>query len=75
VSADRPKHQDKDLEKLLVGVEERGWRVTKGRKYFRCFCPCGDHMETVHLTPSSGRYLINTTKKFERTPCWKGEAK
>lgn len=70
----RPKHRDPDLEKLLTDAEDRDWRVMKGSKYYKCYCPCDEeHMKTVHLTPSGGRYAMNTRKWFERQGCWKEE--
>jgi hypothetical protein len=73
VSTERPTHPDRDLEKLLIRVEAKHWRVEKRRRYFICKCDCGDHLKTVHLTPSDPNYLLNVTKWFERQSCWKGE--
>lgn len=70
----RPRHPRKDLEQLLRLIEEHGWTVEKGSKYFKAKCPCGAHMRTVHMTPSSSRYTVNTTHWFERQPCWNEEA-
>lgn len=49
----RPRHTIKEIEKLLRSLESQGWRVEKGRKYFKAYCPCGLHKRTVHLTPST----------------------
>lgn len=71
----RPRHPKPELEALLLDVERHGWRVMKGNGYFKCYCPCdAQHMRSVHLTPSGGRYAMNTRKWFERQPCWKGAA-
>jgi len=49
----RPKHPRKELEAILVVIEDEGaWRVDKPGKYYRCRCPCGQHSKYVHLTPS-----------------------
>jgi hypothetical protein len=70
----RPKHQNKDLEKILKWAERAGWTFTKGRKYFMGKCHCGKHMKTVRLTPSGARYGENLKHWFVRLECWKGEA-
>jgi hypothetical protein len=51
--AGRPRHNDKDIEKVLRSLEKGGWRVEKGRKYFKAYCDFPfKHKKTVHLTPS-----------------------
>jgi len=35
VPSKRPRHQDKELEAVLEEAEEQGWRVDKGKGYFR----------------------------------------
>ena len=71
----RPKHPDKELEALLCDVEAHGWRIMKGKQYFKAYCPCADqHLKTIHLSPSGSMYLTNTRKWFERQPCWKEES-
>lgn len=69
----RPRHQDKDLEKLLRSMERQGWRVVKrGSGYFKCYCPCDvKHLQTVHLTPSSSGYLRNLVGQLRRATCWR----
>ncbi|WP_211261535.1 hypothetical protein [Pseudonocardia acaciae] len=67
----RPKHPDKDIERLLCALESAGWDVEKGRKYFKALCPCGTHQKWVHLTPSSSSYLKNLTGWLRRNTCWK----
>jgi hypothetical protein len=52
----RPKHPDKDLEAVLRSLESAGWRIEKSRKYFKGYCPCGNHKKTVPLTPSDPDY-------------------
>ena len=38
----------------MLDAEERGWRIEKGAKHFRAFCPCVDkHMTTISATPSA----------------------
>lgn len=70
MSPDRPRHPDKDLEYLLRLAEAHGWRVTKGRRYFLTRCPCGAHMESVHLTPSDPNYCRNKLNKMAKCPNW-----
>lgn len=69
----RPRHQIKEIEALLRSMEVQGWRVEKGSKYFKTFCPCGLHKKTVHLTPSGGGYLRNLVGWLRRETCWEGE--
>lgn len=69
----RPRHPRKELEELLRNAERRGWKVSKGRKYFKMKCPCGIHIKTVHLTPSDPRYLRNTLSLLARETCWERE--
>ena len=68
----RDRHPKQEYEKLLREAEARGWRVNRDKLYFKCLCPCAEkHWVKVVLTPSGGRTLMNTKKKFERKPCWK----
>lgn len=68
----RPKHPRADLEKILRSLEVQGWRVEKGRKYYKVKCPCEDkHLSTVKCTPSDPRYPLNLRKKLTRETCWK----
>lgn len=34
-----PKHPWKDLEAVLRSLEAQGWRVTRGKGYYKCYCP------------------------------------
>jgi hypothetical protein len=61
----------KELEAVLRTGEGFGWVVTRGGKYFKMKCPCGDHLKMVHMTPSDPRYLRNLVKHLGRTGCWK----
>ena len=72
----RPKHPRKELEAILVVIEdEGGWRVDKPGKYFRCRCPCGQHSKYVHLTPSNPRHGDEALRYCKRQSCWGGEQK
>ncbi len=66
----RPRHPRKELEQLLRDAEARDWRVDKKKRYYRCLCPCGDCMESVHLTPSDPNYPVNKRNKMEKCPEW-----
>lgn len=66
----RPRHQTKEIEALLRSLEAQGWRVTKGKGYFKAYCPCGLHLRTVHLTPSSAGYLAGLVRRLKRDTCW-----
>lgn len=68
--ADRPRHPNKDLERLLKDCEQRGWTVAKGKKYYEARCPCGLHRRTVKVTPSDPNYERNARGWLKRTGCW-----
>jgi hypothetical protein len=67
----RLRHPRKELEQVLRDAEAVGWQVTKARKYFALWCPCGEHKKWVHLTPSDPRYERNLRKWLKRQPCWR----
>jgi hypothetical protein len=70
----RPTHTDKDLERLLKWSEDQGWRVEKGSKYYKMYCPCSTkHLKSVHLTPSDPNYLKNLKGALRRMGCWEEE--
>jgi hypothetical protein len=71
----RPKHPDKDLEALLRSLESAGWRIEKGRKYFKGYCPCGDHKKTIHVTPSDPGYRRHLVGWLRRETCWEEEGR
>ncbi len=72
----RPRHPDKDLERVLRALEQQGWRVTRGQKYFKAWCPCeARHWKTIHLTPSSSGYRQNLVGQLRRATCWQEEAR
>jgi hypothetical protein len=61
----------KELEALLKEAERKGWRVVKGSKYFKMYCPCSDqHWTTIHLTPSDPNYERNLRGLRRRETCW-----
>lgn len=67
---ERPRHPKKDIEQVMRAAEARGWRFTKGRKYYKAYCPCGEHLHTVHLTPSDPWYVVHLKYRLARTGCW-----
>lgn len=69
----RPRHQDKHLEELLRDLEKARWRVTKGKGYFKAYCPCGKHKRFVHLTPSGRNYQRDLVGWLKRETCWEGD--
>lgn len=71
----RPKHSNKELEAILRSLEAQGWRVTRGKGYYKAYCPpphacC---VKTVKLTPSGSRYALNLRGWLKRSGCWKEE--
>ncbi len=70
----RPIHQVKELEAILREAERKGWRVTKGKLYFKMWCPCpAKHWKTVKLTPSGANYRKNLLGQLGRATCWDSE--
>lgn len=65
----RPKHPNKNLEKLLKQLEAAGWTATKEGKYYKARCPCGIHQKTVKVTPSDPNYERNLRGWLRRTGC------
>jgi hypothetical protein len=66
----RPRHPNKDLERLLQEAERKKWQVAKPKKYYKIRCPCGEHQHTVHITPSDPNYERNLRGRLRRTGCW-----
>jgi hypothetical protein len=66
----RRRHQDKDIEKVLVEAENHGWDVIPTDKYWKLLCGCGQHKKWVKLTPSGAKYVQNLAQWFKRQSCW-----
>lgn len=49
-----------ELAAILSEARGKRWQVTKGKKYWKLWCPnpCKCR-KTVHLTPSDPRYVMN----------------
>lgn len=63
----RPKHQNKDLDRLVKKAWEASWRCVRKGNYIYCFPPNGDEGPVqVKSTPSGSRYQKNLEKAFER---------
>jgi hypothetical protein len=62
----RPKHQQKDLDRIVKKAWDAGWRCARKGNYIYCYPPSGDRFVVVASTPSGSRYLKNLEKKFER---------
>lgn len=67
----RPKHPKKELEAVLSEAERKGWRVDKGKKYFKMWCPCAaKHLKTVKISPSDPNYKQQLLGQLGRATCW-----
>lgn len=73
--ADRNRHPNKELEAAIRYAEAAGWRRTRGKGYFRLYCPCGIHIKSVALTPSNPNYKRNLISWFHRQDCWPTDQK
>ncbi|WP_131765146.1 MULTISPECIES: hypothetical protein [Protofrankia] len=68
----RPRHPIKELEAVLRSAEKQGWKVDRGKGYFKMFCTCGElHKKFVHLTPSDPNYEKNLRGYLKSRTCWK----
>ena len=57
-----------DFRDTIRWLEERGWEIDMERKgYPLARCPCGQHLKTIHRTPSNPAYWKNLRKHVERT--------
>lgn len=59
-----------DLAAIRQQARDKGWRVEKGKKYYKMWCPCGKHWKTVKLTPSDPNYTRNLLGQLRRATCW-----
>lgn len=66
----RPKHNDKDLEKLLKEIRDRGWSTERRKKsnyiHIKCSCKGSEHQRWIHATPSDPNYILNVRKWIDR---------
>ena len=67
--------RDRDLAAVRREAEGKGWRVERGKKYYKMWCPCGKHMKTMKLTHSDPNYVRNLLGQLRRATCWDEEAK
>jgi len=65
--------QGKELSAIRREAERRGWRIERGKRYYKMWCPCGKHMKTVKLTPSDPNYARNLLGQLRRATCWDKE--
>lgn len=66
----------KDTRKYVKSVvDSQGWTFEPppGNGYPKLKCACGNHMKTVHKSPSDSNYLTNLQKWVERQPCYADE--
>lgn len=47
------RHPKKDLQRVLEEFHRRGWQIIDPPTYYTLRCPCGEHQQQLHLTPSS----------------------
>jgi hypothetical protein len=67
------KQSDPEIRGLIRAVEIGGWTVSDpiGRSnIYKALCPCGDHLEHIHSTPSGTHYAKNKLGHMKKT-CWK----
>jgi len=60
-----------EIGEVLAESVRQGWRVERGKKYYKMLCPCPEkHWKTVHLTPSDPNYVRNLVGQLRRATCW-----
>lgn len=67
------RQSDKNIRALINEVKVGGWIVDdpKGSSnIYKARCPCGDHIEHIHSTPSGSNYMKNKLGHMKKT-CWK----
>jgi hypothetical protein len=65
------KHSNKELQELLIELDDAGWFITRRKGYYIVRCPDGCHSQkTVHLTPSNRYYGKNLRKFLVRNTCF-----
>ncbi len=68
----RPRHQRKELEQVLKIAEAQGWRIARGKAYFKMKCGCdAKHMKMMHATPSDPNYKRHLVAYLKRETCWR----
>ena len=68
-----PQHRGPEARSLsLQEAEGHGWKVKKGKVYFKALCTCGKgHAKwSIHLTPSNPNYAKDLQAWFRRQECW-----
>lgn len=62
----------RELRELRKEAERRGWRVFRGKGYWKMYCPCPRRCKkTMALTPSGANYVRNLIGQLNRGTCWK----
>jgi hypothetical protein len=56
----------KEVQKVVRAAEKQGWRVRETKKGWMLYAPDGQHMETLHKTPSDWRSIRNTVARMRR---------
>jgi hypothetical protein len=60
------------LKKIRREAGNQGWRVERGKNYYKMWCPnpcrC---FKTMHLSPSDPNYPRNLLGQLGRATCWK----
>lgn len=67
----RPRHNNKDYEKLIKNLEKSGWRSSGGgNRHYSMYCPCEEkHKINIPTTPSS-RFTLNRKQREVDKSCW-----
>lgn len=65
-------HPKKEGEEVLKEFHAHGWLITRKKGYYKCLCPpeCGQHLKTVHLSPSNPNYYKQLLAYVSKMPCW-----
>ncbi|MBA8829702.1 hypothetical protein FB555_001818 [Alpinimonas psychrophila] len=65
------RHPKKDLQALLLALDQSGWYILDPPTYYKALCPCPlRHRTTIHLSPSNPRYAKEKLRYLVSTTCF-----
>lgn len=65
------RHTSPELQRLLLDLDEHGWRIVDPPTYYTALCPCPlKHKTYIHLTPSGGHYVDHKYQWLRNHTCY-----
>lgn len=63
----------KDVNELVKAAGQQGWKVVETKRVWKLYDPSGEHLETVHKTPSAPATIRHAVARMRRYGFkWKG---